>query len=100
MLQQERGDDFILASGVARTVAQFAQVAFATVELEAERFVRVDPSLVRAPEATPNVGDPAKARARLGWEAEVSFEQLVERMVRADLRLLEQRRGGPERTLD
>ena len=93
MLQQERADDYVLASGVGRTVAQFAQVAFACVELEADRFVRVDPSLVRAPEATPSVGDPAKARARLGWEPDVSFEQLVERMVLADLRLLEQRAG-------
>jgi GDPmannose 4,6-dehydratase len=93
MLQQERADDYILASGVARTVAQFAQVAFACVELEAERFVRVDPSLVRPREATPSVGDPAKARARLGWEPELSFEQLVERMVRADLALLEQHTG-------
>ena len=74
-------------------MAEFAQVAFACVELEAERFVRVDPSLVRAPEATPSVGDPAKARARLGWEPAVSFEQLVERMVRADLQRLEQRAG-------
>jgi GDPmannose 4,6-dehydratase len=93
MLQQERADDYILASGVGRTVAQFAQVAFACVELEAERFMRVDPSLVRAPEATLSVGDPAKARAQLGWEPEVSFEQLVERMVRADLQLLEQGAG-------
>jgi GDPmannose 4,6-dehydratase len=93
MLQQERADDYILASGAGRTVAQFAQVAFACVELEAERFVRVDPSLVRAPEATPSVGDPAKARAQLGWEPEVSFKQLVERMVGADLQLLQQGAG-------
>jgi len=93
MLQQEHADDYILASGVGRTVAQFAQVAFACVDLEADRFVRVDPSLMRAPEATPSVGDPAKARARLGWEPELSFEQLVERMVRADLQLLKQHAG-------
>ena len=93
MLQQECADDYVLASGVGRTVAEFAQVAFACVELEADHFVRVDPSLVRGPEATPSVGDPAKARARLGWEPELSFEQLVERMVRADLQLLKQRTG-------
>jgi len=93
MLQQQRADDFILASGVGRTVAQFAEVAFACVELEAERYVRVDPALVRPAEATPSVGDPSKARAQLGWQPEVSFEQLVERMVRADLQLLEQRAG-------
>ena len=93
MLQQGHADDFILASGVGRTVAQFAQVAFACVELEAERYVRVDRALARPVEATPNVGDPSKARAQLGWQPEVSFEQLVERMVRADLQLLRQRAG-------
>ena len=51
--------------------------------------MRVDEALVRTPERTPNVGDPTRARERLGWEPQVSFEALVERMVRADLRLLE-----------
>jgi len=45
----------------------------------------VDPALVRAPERTPSVGDPAKARERLGWQPRLSFEGLVERMVQADL---------------
>jgi GDPmannose 4,6-dehydratase len=89
MLQQEQAGDYVLASGVGHTVAQFAQVAFACVELDAERYLRVDETLVRPPEATPSVGDPAKARERLGWEPQVSFAQLVERMVRADLRALE-----------
>jgi GDPmannose 4,6-dehydratase len=89
MLQQEQPDDYVLASGVPRTVAELAQVAFASVELDAERYVRVDPSLVRPPESTPSVGDPSKARRRLGWEPEVSFAALVERMVLADLRALE-----------
>jgi GDPmannose 4,6-dehydratase len=88
MLQQERADDYILASGVGRTVAQFAGAAFACVDLEAERYLRVDAELVRPAEPTPSVGDPAKARTRLGWEPEISFEQLVERMVRADMRRL------------
>jgi GDPmannose 4,6-dehydratase len=89
MLQRERGDDYVLASGVGHTVAELAQTAFACVDLDAERYVRVDPSLQRAPEATPSVGDPTKARERLGWKPRLSFEQLVERMVRADLRALE-----------
>ncbi len=88
MLQQERPDDYVLASGVARTVAEFAAAAFACVGLDAEHHVRVDPALVRAAEGTPSVGDPAKARERLGWRALVSFEELVERMVQADLRAL------------
>jgi GDPmannose 4,6-dehydratase len=88
MLQQDRADDYVLAGGVPHTVAEFADVAFACVGLEAQEHVRVDPALVRAPEPTASVGDPAKARARLGWEPQVDFEALVERMVRADLRSL------------
>jgi GDPmannose 4,6-dehydratase len=88
MLQQDRPDDYVLASGVPHTVAELAQIAFACVDLDAERFVRVDPALVRPAEATPSVGDPAKAREQLGWEPELGFRELVERMVRADLRSL------------
>jgi GDPmannose 4,6-dehydratase len=90
MLQQERPDDYVLASGVPHTVAEFAAAAFACVGLDAERYLRVDPALVRAPERTPSVGDPSRARERLGWEPEISFAELVERMVQADLRALEQ----------
>jgi GDPmannose 4,6-dehydratase len=89
MLQQEQPGDYVLASGTARTVREFAVAAFAVVDLDAERHIRVDPGLVRAPEATPSVGDPAKARELLDWRPQLSFEQLVERMVRADLRELQ-----------
>lgn len=88
-LQQDHSDDYVFASGVGRTVAELAETAFACVGLQAERYVRVDPKLVRAPERTASVGDPSKARRELGWEPEVSFEQLVERMVEADLRALQ-----------
>ena len=94
MLQQDRPDDYVLASGVPHTVAELARTAFACVGLEAERYLRVDPELVRASEGTPSVGDTAKARSRLGWEPRVSFEALVERMVAADVRLLEASAGG------
>jgi GDPmannose 4,6-dehydratase len=89
MLQQDRPDDYVLASGVPRTVAELARTAFACVDLDFERYLRVDPALVRPPEATPSVGDPGKAREQLGWVPQLSFEQLVERMVTADLRALE-----------
>ena len=89
MLQQPHADDYVLASGVPHTVAELAHAAFACVELEAERYVRVDPDLVRPEERTAMVGDPGKARERLGWEPTVDFEALVERMVRADLHSLE-----------
>jgi GDPmannose 4,6-dehydratase len=89
MLQQESGADYVLASGVGRTVADFVRAAFACVELDPDDYVRVDESLVRPRERTPNVGDPSRARERLGWEPQTSFEALVERMVRADLRVLQ-----------
>jgi GDPmannose 4,6-dehydratase len=89
ILQQERPDDYILASGVPHTVREFAQLAFACLDLDAERHLRVASELVRSPEQTPRVGDSGKARERLGWTAEVGFEQLVERMVRADLQALQ-----------
>ena len=85
MLQQDRPDDYVLASGVPHTVAELARTAFACVGLDADRYLRVDPALVRPAERTPSVGDPAKARERLGWEPRVGFEELVARMVRADL---------------
>jgi GDPmannose 4,6-dehydratase len=89
MLQQDEPEDYVLASGEPHTVAELARTAFACVDLDAEQFVRVDPALVRPTEGTPSVGDPRKARSRLGWEAQMSFAELVERMVRADLRLLQ-----------
>jgi GDPmannose 4,6-dehydratase len=89
MLQQERPDDYVLASGVPRTVAQLARTAFACVDLDADRYLCVDPSLVRPAECTPSVGDPSKARERLGWEPQLSFAELIERMVQADLRSLQ-----------
>ncbi len=85
-LQQDHPDDYVLASGVGRTVEDLARAAFACVGLSAERYLRVDEGLVRAREQTVSVGDPTRARERLGWEPKLSFEQLVDRMVQADLR--------------
>ena len=89
MLQQDEPDDYILASGVGHTVELFAELAFAHVGLDARDHVRVDPELVRAPETTRPIGDPSRARDRLRWRPELSFEQLIHRMVDADLRALE-----------
>jgi GDPmannose 4,6-dehydratase len=88
MLQQGEPRDYVLASGVGRTVREFAEAAFRCVGLEVEGYLDVDPALVRPREATPNVGDPSCAREMLGWEPRLSFEELVERMVEADLRSL------------
>jgi GDPmannose 4,6-dehydratase len=93
MLQQDSAEDYVLASGTPRTVAELARTAFACVELDAERHLRVDPALVRAPERTPSVGDPSRARERLGWRPRVGFEELVRRMVEADLASLRAQAG-------
>ncbi|HTX33312.1 MAG TPA: GDP-mannose 4,6-dehydratase [Solirubrobacteraceae bacterium] len=87
-LQQDLPDDYILASGVGHTVAELADVAFACVGLDAGEYIRVDPALVRLAETMPLVGDPTRARERLGWEPTLGFEALIERMVEADLRAL------------
>jgi GDPmannose 4,6-dehydratase len=89
MLQQDEPDDYIFAGGVGHTVGELAETAFAHVGLGAGDYIRVDPDLVRAPEKTRQVGDPSRARERLGWRPELSFEQLIHRMVDADLRALE-----------
>jgi GDPmannose 4,6-dehydratase len=88
MLQQEQPGDYILSSGVGHTVAEFAEIAFAHVGLNAVEHIRVESSLTRAAEATAPVGDPSRARRLLGWEPTVTFERLVHRMVDADLRRL------------
>ena len=86
MLQQHEPEDYILASGVGHTVAELVTAAFAHVSLDAHAYVRVDEGLVREAERVPRVGDPSRARERLGWVPELSFEQLIARMVDADLR--------------
>lgn len=86
MLQQEWPDDYILSSGASHAVADFVEAAFGHVGLDPDRYVRIDPGLVRSSELVASVGDPSRAEERLGWKPTLSFEQLVHRMVDADLR--------------
>ena len=88
MLQQEEPGDYILASGIGQTVLEFAEQAFSYAGLRADDYIRFDASLQRPREPTPRVGDSSRARRRLGWQQTLSFEQLIERMVEADLRAL------------
>jgi GDPmannose 4,6-dehydratase len=87
-LQADEPGDYVIASGVGRTVRDLVAVAFAAVDLDWQAHVRLDESLVRPAEPVPLVGDPSRARQRLGWEPEHSFEDLVGEMVAADLALL------------
>ena len=85
MLAHDTPGDYILASGIGHTVADLLDVAFGHLGLNPADHVRTDPELVRAPEVTAPVGDPSRARAELGWAPTLTFEQLVARMVDADL---------------
>jgi len=81
--------DYVLAGGVGRTVRELVEVAFACVALDVSRHLRVDPELVRPPEASPAIGDSRRARELLGWSPQISFEALIAEMVAADLAALQ-----------
>jgi GDPmannose 4,6-dehydratase len=85
MLQQEQPDDYVVASGIAHSVRDLVEVAFGHVGLDWQRHVRTDPKLLRPAEVDHLIGDPTKARTKLGWEPTVGFESLVAMMVDADL---------------
>ncbi len=86
MLQQDTADDFVIATGVSRTVRQFVDAAFGVAGLRAEDFVRFDPAFERPAESYILRGDASKARERLGWRPSTSFEDLVREMVESDCR--------------
>ena len=88
MLQQEHPGDYVVASGRSHTVSDLVDAAFAAAGISAEGRVIVDPAFVRPTEATPPLGDPALARRRLGWTAEIGFEAMIAEMVEADLQAL------------
>jgi GDPmannose 4,6-dehydratase len=88
MLQQDKPDDYVVASGIAHSVRDLVEAAFGHAGLEWQRYVRVDPKLLRPAEVDHLIGNPAKARTTLGWEATVDFKGLVAMMVDADIRRL------------
>jgi GDPmannose 4,6-dehydratase len=89
MLQRPAAEDYVVATGVSHSVRDLVQIAFAHVGLDWEKYVRVDPALLRPAEVEHLLGDPSKARAELGWKPTIDFKQLIEMMVDADLRLLD-----------
>jgi GDPmannose 4,6-dehydratase len=92
MLQRDEPQDYVVASGQDHSVRELVQCAFARVGLDWQQYVRVDPAFARgAAELHRLVGNPAKARERLGWQPQVDFTQLVHLLVDADL---EQLRAG------
>jgi GDPmannose 4,6-dehydratase len=85
MLQEDEADDFVVATGETHTVREFCQRAFAEVDLDYEKYVRIDERFLRPAEVDLLVGDATKARERLGWEPQCTFAEMIREMVEADM---------------
>ena len=85
MTQADQGDDYVVATGETHSVREFLEVAFGLADLDWQDYVRTDPKYERPAEVDLLIGDPTKAKKRLGWEPKTDFKGLVELMVKADL---------------
>jgi GDPmannose 4,6-dehydratase len=92
MLQQDAPDDYVVATNETHSVKEFLQIAFNYVGLDWEKYTKFDERYLRPAEVDILIGDPAKAREKLGWEPSVTFEELVQLMVDEDLYLLKNRK--------
>lgn len=88
MLQQDQPEDYVIASGEAHSVREFVETAFECAGLDWKRFVVIDPKFVRPAEVDLLIGDPRKARDKLGWSPKVKFRDLVRTMVEEDIKTL------------
>jgi GDPmannose 4,6-dehydratase len=92
MLQQDRAEDYVIATGEAHSVRECCQIAFDEVGLgDFEQYVTIDPAFLRPAEVDHLIGSPAKAERDLGWKPQTSFEELIRLMTRADLEMLARR---------
>jgi GDPmannose 4,6-dehydratase len=92
MLQQDKAEDYVIATGEAHSVRECCEVAFDEAGLgDFAQYVTIDPAFVRPAEVDHLIGSPAKAERDLGWKPETSFEELIRLMTRADLELLKPR---------
>ena len=85
MLQQDKPKDYVIATGETRTVRDFVKIAFETVGLNYEDYVKTDKKFLRPAEVNLLLGDPSKAKSELGWSRKTSFKELVKEMIEADL---------------
>jgi GDPmannose 4,6-dehydratase len=85
MLQQDTPDDYVIATGEAHSVQELVEVAFGHVGLDWQKYVSVDPAFIRPAEVDHLIGDPSKAKTKLGWTPSVDFKGLVTMMVDADM---------------
>jgi GDPmannose 4,6-dehydratase len=89
MLQHDAPDDFVIATNKTHSVRDCVQIAFDEAGIDDwERYVTIDPAFLRPAEVDQLIGNPAKAKAQLGWEPRTSFEELIRLMTRSDLELL------------
>jgi GDPmannose 4,6-dehydratase len=86
MLQADAPEDYVIATGISKSVRELIDIAFRTAGMDYHDYVTVDPSLLRPAEVDYLCGDSSYARQKLGWKPDVDFEQLVQMMVEADLR--------------
>ena len=95
MLQQSQPDDYVIATGESHSVRELVEVAFERVNLDWNKYVRLDPRFLRPAEVDHLIGDSSKGRAALGWQPEVDFIGLVQMMVDADLERLSRTPSRP-----
>jgi GDPmannose 4,6-dehydratase len=88
MLQQDRAEDYVIATGESHSVRELVEVAFGHAGLDWQKYVRLDTRLLRPAEVEHLIGDSTKARAELGWRPEVDFTSLIRMMVDADVERL------------
>jgi GDPmannose 4,6-dehydratase len=91
MLQQEQPSDYVIATGETHSVGELCESAFAAADLDWHKFVEIDERFMRPAEVDLLIGDATKARLKLGWTPTVSFNELIETMVKADIELLRAR---------
>ena len=93
MLQQDRSDDYVIATGQSRSVRELVQAAFAAADLDWQRHVEIDPRYFRSSEVDALCGDAAKARRALGWQPRTGFTDLIQQMVAHDIELARRERA-------
>jgi GDPmannose 4,6-dehydratase len=84
MLQQDKPDDYVIATGESHSVRDVLDVAFGTLDLDWKKYIELDPRYLRPTEVDHLCGDMSKARAKLGWQPKIRFAELIRRMVVAD----------------
>jgi GDPmannose 4,6-dehydratase len=94
MLQQDKPDDYVVATGETHSIREFLDLAFGQANLDWKKHVEIDPRYYRPAEVDILIGDYSKAKKKLGWEPRTKFPELVKLMVEADIKLLKDHREG------